>query len=260
MRHVKSILLLLLIILVYASIYIIPEGKIGAVKGNKSFKPRTLTAGLHIIWPFITKVQIIDLRIHSEELHTDNLDYYVEWQVSDLPTYLAKNGTAINSIPKELETPIVNALKEPFTGNLSLLKSNFNDQAKSIGITITNLGIISTAGNHDNLSNEVLRRSKEVYANLAAKYRETNANKVKTIQTEADMEANNILQIANIKAAAIKAEGDMAASTIYGEAYNQNPEFYIWYKNLELYKKSLLNNSQALVLQPGGMILKKINE
>ena len=54
----------------------------------------------------------------------------------------------------------------------------------------------------------------------------------------------------------IKGEGDAKATAIYARAYEQNPEFYAFYRSLEAYKKSFRNKSDVLVLEPNSEFFK----
>jgi len=54
----------------------------------------------------------------------------------------------------------------------------------------------------------------------------------------------------------IKGEGDAKAAAIYARAYEQNPEFYAFYRSLEAYKQSFKSKSDVLVLEPNSEFFK----
>ena len=54
----------------------------------------------------------------------------------------------------------------------------------------------------------------------------------------------------------VKGEGDAKATTIYARAYEQNPEFYAFYRSLEAYKQSFKSKSDVLVLDPSSEFFK----
>ena len=54
----------------------------------------------------------------------------------------------------------------------------------------------------------------------------------------------------------VKGEGDAKASAIYARAYEQNPEFYAFYRSLDAYTKSFKSKSDVLVLEPNSEFLK----
>jgi membrane protease subunit HflC len=58
------------------------------------------------------------------------------------------------------------------------------------------------------------------------------------IRSAADRDVNIILADAKKQAEQLKGEGDAKALEIYANAYNQNQEFYQFWRSLESYKKS----------------------
>ena len=54
----------------------------------------------------------------------------------------------------------------------------------------------------------------------------------------------------------IKGEGDGKATAIYARAYEQNPEFYAFYRSLEAYRQSFKSKSDVLVIEPNSEFFK----
>ena len=48
----------------------------------------------------------------------------------------------------------------------------------------------------------------------------------------------------------IKGEGDAKAASIYAQAFQQNPEFYSFYRSMEAYKSSFRNKADVMVVEP----------
>jgi modulator of FtsH protease HflC len=57
----------------------------------------------------------------------------------------------------------------------------------------------------------------------------------------------------------VKGEGDARATAIYARAYEQNPEFYAFYRSIEAYKASFRGKNDVLVLEPGSEFFKYLN-
>ena len=53
-----------------------------------------------------------------------------------------------------------------------------------------------------------------------------------------------------------KGEGDAKASAIYARAYEQNAEFYSFYRSLEAYRQSFKNKSDVMVMEPNSEFFK----
>ena len=54
----------------------------------------------------------------------------------------------------------------------------------------------------------------------------------------------------------IKGEGDAKAAAIYADAFNQNPEFYAFYRSLEAYRGSFKSKSDVIVVEPNSDFFK----
>ena len=70
------------------------------------------------------------------------------------------------------------------------------------------------------------------------------------IRAEADREREVILANAYRESEELRGSGDAQATKIYAEAYGKNPEFFNFYRSLELYRRALANSDDVLVLEP----------
>ena len=61
-----------------------------------------------------------------------------------------------------------------------------------------------------------------------------------------------ILAEAYRQAQEIKGEGDAQANAVYAEAFNRNPEFAEFYRNIEAYKQSFGKSTDMIVLDGSG--------
>ena len=48
----------------------------------------------------------------------------------------------------------------------------------------------------------------------------------------------------------IKGEGDAKASATYAQAFQQNPEFYSFYRSMEAYRSSFRGKNDVMVMDP----------
>ena len=78
---------------------------------------------------------------------------------------------------------------------------------------------------------------------------------------------NKILQSGDIGVAEayrdaqrIKGEGDAKASALYAQAFQQNPEFYSFYRSMEAYRSSLRNKGDLLLLEPNSDFFKYLKD
>ena len=54
----------------------------------------------------------------------------------------------------------------------------------------------------------------------------------------------------------IKGEGDAKAAATYAQAFNQNPEFYAFYRSMEAYRGSFKSKNDVIVVEPNSDFFK----
>ena len=76
----------------------------------------------------------------------------------------------------------------------------------------------------------------------------------------ADKERTIILADANRQSQIIRGEGDARAAEIYATAYNQDPEFYAFYRSIDAYRRSMGNAGDILVIDPNNEFFRYLNQ
>jgi membrane protease subunit HflC len=106
------------------------------------------------------------------------------------------------------------------------------------------------------VSESVYRRMDAERKRVANELRSTGSAESEKIRADADKQREVILAEAYRDAQRIKGEGDAKATATYARAYEQNAEFYAFYRSLEAYKASFKNRSDVLVLDPNSEFFK----
>lgn len=70
------------------------------------------------------------------------------------------------------------------------------------------------------------------------------------IRADADRQRRVLLAEAFREAEELRGDGDARAAAIYAAAYDQDPEFYSFYRSLQAYRESFANKQDVLVLDP----------
>jgi membrane protease subunit HflC len=76
------------------------------------------------------------------------------------------------------------------------------------------------------------------------------------IRADADRQREVIVAEAYRDAQRIKGQGDARAAATYAQAFQQNAEFYSFYRSLEAYRQSLKSKSDIMVLDPSSDFFK----
>ena len=80
------------------------------------------------------------------------------------------------------------------------------------------------------------------------------------IRAGADRERTVILANAYRESQTIRGEGDATSANIYASAYNQDQEFYSFYRSIQAYKNSIGTSNDILVLDGEGDFFKYLND
>ena len=80
------------------------------------------------------------------------------------------------------------------------------------------------------------------------------------IEAEADRERTVILADARRDSEKLRGDGDARAAEIYADAFNQDPEFYAFYRSINAYKQSMGNAGDLLVLDPSNEFFRYLNQ
>jgi len=106
------------------------------------------------------------------------------------------------------------------------------------------------------VSEAVYRRMDAERKSVAADSRSQGFSLAEKIRAEADRTRQIIIAEAYRDAQRVKGEGDAKAAAIYARAFNENPEFYSFYRSLDAYRATFKNKSDVIVLDPNSEFFK----
>jgi modulator of FtsH protease HflC len=235
--------------------------------------------GLYLKVPMIDNVRFFDARLltidsaEPERFLTNEkknvlVDLFVKWQISDVRLYyISVNGDEARAAIRLSQT-INDGLRAEF-GSRSVhdvvsgernaimeeMREKANKDAVKIGVEVRDVRL-KRVDLPQEVSESVYGRMRAERTQVANKLRSTGAAESETIRAEADKQREVILAQAYRYAQNTKGEGDAKAAAIYSRAYEQNPEFYAFYRSLDAYVKSFKNKSDVLVLEPNSEFFK----
>ena len=94
---------------------------------------------------------------------------------------------------------------------------------------------------------------------VAKEFRSKGAEEAEIIRAAADKQRTIILADAYRDSEKIRGEGDAISANNYAQAYNQNADFYSFYRSLESYKKSFTGQNDIMVLNPNTEFFRHFN-
>ena len=235
--------------------------------------------GLHVKVPLLDNVRYFDVRIltidtaEPERFLTSEkknvlVDLFVKWRILDVRQYyVSVGGDELRAQTRLLQT-INDGLRAEF-GNrtvhdvvsgerdkiMELMREKANEDAKNIGVEVLDVRL-KRVDLPSEVSESVYRRMDAERKRVANELRSTGFAESEKIRADADRQKEVILAEAYRDAQRTKGEGDAKATAIYARAYEQNAEFYAFYRSLEAYKQSFKGKNDVLVLDPNSDFFK----
>jgi len=235
--------------------------------------------GLAFKVPLIDNVRYFDVRVltidtpEPERFLTSEkknvlVDLFIKWRIAEVEKYyISVSGDESRAQTRLLQT-INDGLRAEF-GNrtvhdvvsgerdkiMELMRQKANEDAQKIGVEVLDVRL-KRVDLPNEVSESVYGRMKAERTRVANELRSTGAAESEKIRADADRQREVIIAQAYRDAQRMKGEGDANASATYARAYEQNPEFYAFYRSLEAYKQTFRNKSDVMVLDPNSEFFK----
>ncbi len=229
------------------------------------------TPGLWVKKPFIQNVIIYDKRLldfeppPEEVIASDQkrliVDTYARYRItnpllfyqtvaSEL-TVRARLGALVSgSLRQVIGNVTLSALLSPQRATIMRqIRDEVAGQAKSFGIDVADVRIRRADLPPQN-SEAIFARMRSERQQQAALYRGEGAQAAKTVRANADRERTVILADAQRDAQEVRGAGDAKAIAIYAKAYDQDKNFFAFYRSLQAYRDAFEGSNTSFVLNP----------
>ncbi|MDC0430427.1 protease modulator HflC [Candidatus Thioglobus sp.] len=237
--------------------------------------------GLKFKTPFVNNVVKFDNRVQTLDAPSERfltgekknviVDSYVKWRIIDAEKFYKSTGGNLARTSNRLAQIIKTGLKSEFSkrtikdvvsGERSEIMTSIAKLAKKdigdFGIEIIDVRIKRIDLSQE-VSNSVYRRMQAERNRVAKEFRSKGAEEAEIIQAAADKKRTIILANAYRDSEIIRGEGDAVSAGNYAQAYNQNADFYSFYRSLESYKKSFSGQNDIMVLNPNTEFFRHFN-
>jgi membrane protease subunit HflC len=236
-------------------------------------------SGLHFKWPLLQNVRLFDMRILTYDdaeplrfLTQGNrpvlVDSFVKWRIADVRQYyVSVQGDEFRAQTRIRQT-VSGTLREEFgtrslhdvvSGERELIMSQVRDKVdedlKRIGVEIIDVRLKRVDLPAD-VSESVYRRMEAERKRIANELRSTGAAEAEKIRADADRQREVLLAEAYRDAQRLRGEGDAKSAAIYAAAFNQNPEFYSFYRSMEAYRSSFRGRNDLMLLETNSDFLR----
>jgi membrane protease subunit HflC len=122
-------------------------------------------------------------------------------------------------------------------------------RAKQFGISIEEVRIKKADLPSEN-SEAIYRRMQTERQQEAAQIRAVGEEKARFIKAEAEKQKTVLLAEAQRDSDILRGEGDAEKNKILGKAFNQDPDFFAFYRAMQAYSRALSEGDTTMVLSP----------
>ena len=259
-------------VIISMSVYVVHERELAIKFQLGEIVQAHYEPGIYFKWPIVNNVRKFDSRILTMDTPSERfltvekknviVNSYAKWRIVDSKKfYTSTGGDQRNAIARmasiinnELKGKIASkTMREVISGERAEIMQEVTDNA---GIKIQDLGIelidvrVKKVELPDNVSTNVYRRMATERQTVAKEFRSRGEEQAKQIRANADRQREEILAEAYRKSEQIRGEGDAEAAKTYADAYNQDKEFYSFYRSLKAYETSFGNNQDVILLSP----------
>ena len=228
--------------------------------------------GLHFKLPFFNTVRKFDARVLTMDAAPDRIltvekknvivDAFVKWKIVDTVTFFNTTGGNEQLARGRLHEFIKNQLYDEFgkrtiqevvsgerAAIMDAVQKVTDEKAQELGVDVVDVRI-KKVDLPENVSQSVFQRMEKERNAVAQEFRALGREEAQRIRAEARREVEEILAEAYRTAQEIRGEGDAKAANIYATAYQEDAEFYAFYRSLLAYERSFDGGRDALVLEP----------
>ena len=282
MKRIIIVLAVLGAVLLSSSLYTVNETQVAIKLRLGEIVSVESKPGLKFKTPFVNNVVSFDKRIQTLDSAAESfltvekknvvVDSYVKWRIVDTEKFYISTGGAMSAANLRLAQNNQDALRGEFSKRTIIevvsdereaIMANVKAKLETIAEDEYGIEVIDVRIKRIELSqevrNSVYSRMETERKGLANKYRSEGAEEAEKIQAFADKERTIILADAYRDSEKIRGEGDAISASNYAEAYNQDVDFYSFYRSLESYKKSFSDQGDILVLNPDSEFFRYFN-
>ncbi|RAR62157.1 MULTISPECIES: protease modulator HflC [Halomonadaceae] len=255
------------------SLYIVDETQRAVKLRFGEVIEENIQPGLHVKIPITQTVRTFDTRVLTLDTDASRyltleqkaviVDSYVKWQVVN-PTryYEATAGDEMMAV-RLIQPRVDESLRNEF-GRLNLqqiiserrddlmtapTKELDNLMRDELGVAIRDIRV-KRIDLPEDVSSAVYSRMRSERERQAREWRAQGQEEAERIRANADRRRQVLLAQAQSRSETLRGEGDAEAAAIYSDAYQQDEEFYSFWRSLDAYRESFSSGGNMMVLDP----------
>ncbi|WP_040404599.1 protease modulator HflC [Ectothiorhodospira sp. PHS-1] len=272
MFRIAAIAIAVAALVVWMSTFTVDERDRVIVFSLGEIKRTDLDPGLHFKFPIVNNVRKFDARIMTLDIPPDRfltseaknviVDFYAKWRIDDVGQFFrATRGDERNAqdrMAQILRDGMRNefaryTLDQVVSGEritiMGAVREQALDTARELGVTLVDVRI-RRMDLPDEVSESVFSRMRAERERIAQDFRARGQEQAERIRADADRQRTVIIANAYRDAEQIRGEGDASAAAAYAAAYEQDTEFFTFYRSLLAYRNTMVGKDNFYVLEP----------
>jgi membrane protease subunit HflC len=271
--------LIVVLLLVSGTLYTVDQRQNGIVFQLGEVKDVVQKPGLHLKIPLLQNVRLFDMRVLTFDdaeplrfLTQGNrpvlVDSFVKWRIVDVKQYYISVGGDEFQATRRIKQTVGGVLRDEFgvrilhdvvSGEreqiMSRVREKVDQDLERIGVKIVDVRLKRVDLPQD-VSESVYRRMEAERKRIANEYRSTGAAEGEKIRADADRQREIIIAEAYRDAQKVRGEGDAKSAAIYAAAFNQNPEFFAFYRSMDAYRSVFRGRNDLMLLESNSDFLR----
>ena len=210
--------------------------------------------------------RILDLEAPSQEVIASDqkrlvVDAFARYRIQDPLRFYQTLGSIagansqlsilLNSALRRVlgEVTFTHVVRDQRAELMARIRELVDHEATSYGVQVVDVRI-RRADLPEQNSQAVYQRMQTERQREAAEFRAQGAQRAQEIRSRADREVTVLVAEATSKSEQIRGEGDSTRNQIFADAFNQDPDFFAFYRSMQAYEHGLKSSDTRLLLKP----------
>jgi modulator of FtsH protease HflC len=237
--------------------------------------------GLNWKLPFVDSVigidkRILDLEAPAQEVIASDqkrlvVDAFARYRIQDPLRFYQTLGSIqgansqlailLNSALRRVlgEVTFSHVVRDQRAELMARIRELVDREATSYGISVVDVRI-RRADLPEQNSQAVYQRMQTERQREAAEFRAQGAQRGQEIRSRADRDVTVLVADATSKSEQIRGEGDAQRNEIFAAAFNQDPDFFAFYRTMQAYETGLKASDTRLLLKPDTSFFRYFND
>ena len=227
--------------------------------------------GLHVKVPIIDTVipidnRILDLENAAQEVFASDqrrlvIDAFARYRITDALRFYqtvsnieganSRLSSLLNAALRRVlgEATLIHVVRDQRAALMARVRDQLDREARAFGIEVVDVRI-RRADLPEQNSQAVYQRMQTERQRQAASIRGEGSQKSQEIRAKADRDVTVLLADAQSTGEKTRGEGDAERNRIYAEAFNQDRDFFAFYRSMQAYEAGLRSNDTRMLLKP----------